>query len=93
MLKKKKTWEEIRSKGQLHFIIKQGIFGWGLPVAILVFFLTKLFEYGLEFTMYFNGEWIKDLLTNILFFQVGGIFFGWWMWKIGESKHQETALK
>jgi hypothetical protein len=91
LLKKKKTWDEIRSKGQIYFIITRGMFGWGIPTAILFIFITKLFEYGLNFTLYFDGEGIIDLFLNLLIFQIGGIFFGWWMWKIVKNKNQETT--
>jgi hypothetical protein len=92
--RKKKTWEEIRSKGQLNFILTQGIIGWGVPVAILVFFITRLLEFGINFTMYFNEGWGADLFTNILAYSlVGGVILGWWLWKIGESKYQETEFK
>jgi hypothetical protein len=90
LLRKNKTWDEISRKGKIHFIITRGNIGWGIPTAILFFFITKLFNYGLDFTKYFNEEGIKDLLLNLLVFQVGGIFFGWWMWKIVENKNQET---
>jgi hypothetical protein len=91
LLIKKKSWKEIKSKGKIHFIIKIGIIGWGVPTAILYTLINELFENGLVFTMYFNGEFIKDLLLNLLVFQVGGIFFGWWMWKIAEKSLQGSA--
>ena len=60
-------WKEDIRKGKLRFILKQGIFLWGLPMSILVYFIRV----GLKL------EFLYDFIIVGVF---GGIIFGLIMW-------------
>ncbi|WP_025025801.1 hypothetical protein [Caldalkalibacillus mannanilyticus] len=89
MFGKNTSWAEIQKRGKINFILTNGVIGWGIPTAILVFLFTQFLEFGLNFSLYFSNEWVGDLLINLIVFPIGGIFFGWLLWRSVEKKNQE----
>jgi hypothetical protein len=73
-----KRWEATRKSGRKAYIVKSGIFGWGIPVALAVT--------GLD---WYHGTPVSELgvplaIRLVLFGLVGGIAFGAVMWKMSE---------
>lgn len=87
MFFRKTSWTEIEKKGKMHFIITKGMFGWGIPTAILFFIVTSLLDYGFNIDTYLNFELLKDLLISLVIFPLCGIICGWSLWKLLETKH------
>ena len=54
------------------YILRIGVLGWGVPVAIL-FSIIQGFEYGWD-------EFLPRLIPALILFPIGGIFFGMFMW-------------
>ena len=72
-------WAKFRKLGRNQYVLRVGVLGWGVPVAIF-FSLIQSFEYGWD-------TFIFRLIPALVLFPVGGIFFGLFMWKIMERKH------
>jgi hypothetical protein len=73
-----KRWQATRESGRKAYIVKAGILGWGIPVALAVT--------GLD---WYQGTPISELgvplaIRLVLFGLVGGIAFGAVMWKVSE---------
>lgn len=71
-------WERLRQQGRKSYIIKYGILGWGIPVALAVT--------GLD---WYHGTPAIDLavplaIRLVLFGILGGLAFGASMWKFNE---------
>jgi hypothetical protein len=78
-------WETTRKSGRKAYIVKFGILGWGIPVAIAVT--------GLD---WYHGTPLSDLavpflIRLVLFGLVGGIAFGAAMWKFSEWMYAKAA--
>jgi hypothetical protein len=67
-------------KGKWHFILWHGVIGWGIPTAVLF-----------KLIMHFTGEtsFIDGLLTTLIIFPIGGIFFGAIIWVIMNRQYQK----
>lgn len=81
-------WERTRLQGRKSYIVKFGILGWGIPVALAV---TGLDVY--------HGTPLSELavplaIRLVLFGVLGGIAFGAIMWKLSEwsrARAQKTV--
>ncbi|MCK8818032.1 DUF2846 domain-containing protein [Natroniella sulfidigena] len=82
------TWGEIREKGFLYFIIKEGVIGWGLPVGGLVVLVDILTSLG-EITFY---EIILEILNTLAIFSIGGIIFGVIMWVLSTREEEKKEI-
>ncbi|REK77043.1 hypothetical protein [Paenibacillus paeoniae] len=80
-------WEVTRAKGKKNFIIFTGILGWGVPTGIL-FSTTSTFFNNQELIM--NQEFYQTLLTSLVLFPLGGIFFGLWTWHWTEKLYRKS---
>ncbi len=73
-------WEETRSKGRARFAIGSTLlWGTGLTVGTLI-------------TDYFRGRPFSAgvLLTQALFYYLGGLVLGLYSWTINEDKYRES---
>ncbi len=76
--KQLKKWEKIRNKGKMRFILVNGVVYWGVFTALLwSFFMAKMS--GTPFLSYF--------CVAIIMFPVGGLAFGFLVWKMSEKKY------
>ncbi|WP_186580299.1 hypothetical protein [Aquibacillus kalidii] len=91
MINNKMSWPEIKKKGKTHFIITQGVIGWGVTTAILFFIVTSVLDFGMNFTSYLTIEVLKDLLISLVIFPLVGIICGWLMWELLERKHRNQS--
>ena len=60
------------AKGPWYFIIIFGVIGWGIPTALLFSLIMPYFNDSLTF--------VGVLKEAIIFFPLGGIFYGFGMW-------------
>jgi len=70
----KKNWIRVSKLGRNKYIFFFGVLGWGLPVAIL-FALDQGFFNDL------SNTW-PELILAFTIFPLGGIFWGYFMWKL-----------
>ncbi|MCK8826767.1 hypothetical protein MWH25_03280 [Natroniella acetigena] len=82
------TWEEIKEKGFLYFIVRKGIIGWGLPVGCFVLLINILTSLG-EITFH---EIVLELLNTLAIFSVGGIVFGMLMWFFSKGEEEKEEI-
>jgi hypothetical protein len=62
----------ILARGRWSYILRHGILGWGVPVY--------LFDMFINFpTRHLD---LRFLLVNAVGWALGGVFFGWWTWRI-----------
>jgi hypothetical protein len=83
--KNAQRWDATRKSGRKAYIVKSGILGWGIPVAIAVTALD-----------WYHGTPLNELavpfaIRLVLFGLVGGIAFGAAMWKFSEWMHAKAA--
>ena len=74
-----KKWPEFQQLGRRQFILRYGVLGWGVPVAI-GFSLNMAFENGWD-TFLFN------LIPALILFPLVGILFGKILWYWLERKN------
>ncbi|OLS38133.1 hypothetical protein BTR22_06440 [Alkalihalophilus pseudofirmus] len=86
MFSQKKTLEEIKNKGKWHFILTEGVLSWGITTAVLFYLFMNFIEHGMNFSMYITDGWIIDFASILFAFLIGGLLFGWVMWKLVERK-------
>lgn len=76
-------WAENHQRGKRAYIIYDGILGFGLTMAIVMTFTDVLFR---------EGAW-ADFLTqvglNFIMWPIGGLCYGWIMWKYMEGRYQK----
>jgi hypothetical protein len=65
------------------FVLRYGVLGWGLPVAIL-FSLIQGYRDGWD-------GFLFQLIAALVLFPLGGILYGRYMWKVLERKHAKAA--
>ncbi len=64
--------------GRKRYILRVGVLGWGVPVAIL-FSLVQGFQLGWD-------GFLFHLIPALVLFPIGGIFFGMIMWRMARRK-------
>lgn len=80
-------WEATRKAGRLSYIVKYGVLGWGIPVAIATTVIDG-----------FQGTPVSELgvalaIRLVLFGIVGGLGFGTVMWKFSERARAKAIEK
>lgn len=80
--KRIKRWAIIREKGKMRFILIYGVLGWGLGTGILFCLIEWLLEPS------FDAK--SDIPTAIIAFLLGGVGYGWWIWKENEKLFQSS---
>ncbi|QSO47369.1 hypothetical protein [Alicyclobacillus mengziensis] len=78
--KQMERWEKVRARGKKRFILRYGVFGWGLSSGIL-FGILMMLEGSENIT---PVNWI----LNILLFMIFGYVWGLLMWSWTERKYQ-----
>ena len=68
-------------KSKTWHMVVQGSLAWGLPVALSI----QFFEYLTRDEAFFS----TDLLLRIVIFMIGGLGFGYFMWRGRENRYQQ----
>jgi hypothetical protein len=78
------AWKLLRIKGKLHFFIVNGIISYGLPMLILMAFISKPFSEGFTF---------KAACIHFITWLLAGLFFGVSMWYLNEYMYKKELFK
>ena len=70
----------ITSLTRNQYILRLGVLGWGVPVAIL-FTVIQSFEFGWD-------SFLLRLIPALILFPLGGILFGLFMWRLLQRKRE-----
>lgn len=78
-------WERTRSKGRKHFLIYNGVLGWGIPTAVIFIVLGVLLKN--DYSGLLTSSFLKSVLTSLILFTACGYFWGAWVWKSNEKNY------
>jgi len=81
-------WEKIRNKGKKKFIFQNGVLRWGLTTGLL--FSVIMYWIGEPHTLL---RFVSFLVLALIFFPIGGYFWGLWVWTASEKEHQKAIKK
>ena len=73
--------EKIISKGKWHFVFWRGVVGWGIPTALLFKLIISLIG---------DQPFTDGLVTALIIFPIGGIFFGLSMWFVMKRAYNHS---
>ncbi|MDO6426976.1 hypothetical protein Q4489_08140 [Thalassotalea sp. 1_MG-2023] len=76
-----KAWGATRSKGKLNFILISGVLSYGLPMFIMMAFVTKPYAEGFS---------SKAAIIHYIAWPVAGFLFGVTVWYITEYKYKKA---
>lgn len=76
-------WVKTREKGKQHFVLVNGVLGWGLPTAILWVFLMEILEPS-------ENIWVRPI-TALIIFPIAGVAFGHLMWNKSEKAYEKAT--
>ena len=79
-------WGVMHKLGKRKYILKYGIFFWGIPMAILGILLQYVFN-----NTYRNTQIIIiNFFITIIIFLLGGLLYGLIMWTYFERQYSKT---
>jgi hypothetical protein len=77
-------WPEFKKLGRKQFVLRYGVLGWGLPVAI-----------GWSLSMAHQNGWnqfLFFLIPSLIVFPLGGVLFGRFLWWWVERKNASSPV-
>ncbi len=78
--KNRENWEATRAKGRTRFILVTGVLGWGLPMFLfMTFWVQKV-----------SVDDVGSIALSMALWAVGGLGFGYWVWRVSEKKYLEA---
>lgn len=80
---KMEKWAKTREKGKQHFVLVNGVLGWGVSTAI---FWTLL----MEFLDPLENIWVRPTIALIIF-PIAGIAFGHLTWNKSEKAYEKAT--
>lgn len=83
----KNKWQKTRAKGKRNYIIFNGVIGWGIPTGVLFTLFTSLVN---DKSITFDQDFFRTMITSIVLFPIGGIFFGLWTWNWMERLYKKN---
>ncbi|USI26665.1 hypothetical protein ACD631_09755 [Alteromonas macleodii] len=78
-------WAKTREKGKQHFVLVNGVLGWGVPTAILWSTLMEFLEPS-------ENIWVRPIIALIIF-PIAGIAFGYFTWNKSEKTFEKESTK
>jgi hypothetical protein len=84
-------WERNRAMGRTMFIWRRGVFGWGIPVALLTIAYQIVQEQGFVWRLVMTQDLRSGIAVAALVFPLCGYLFGRWLWTTGEENYQRMA--
>ncbi len=85
-------FKKLYEKGKLNYIIKYGVFSWGVSVTILVRIIMGLTMYKTDLEKVFGNLFAVDTIYTLITFSIFGAIWGrimWW-WLEKEVKSMES---
>ncbi|PKI14341.1 hypothetical protein [Colwellia sp. 12G3] len=78
------AWELLRTKGKLRFFIVNGVLSYGLPMLILMAFISKPFSEGFTF---------QAASSHFITWSLAGLLFGVSMWYLNEYMYKKELVR
>ncbi|MDE2427150.1 MAG: hypothetical protein KGM99_00380 [Burkholderiales bacterium] len=79
--KRLQRWANTRRKGLWRFILMNGVLGWGVTTAILWSIFMSMTSQNFDFKTRFP--------LALVIFPLGGIFWGYFVWRETEKLYQK----
>lgn len=81
-------WERNRAMGRTTFIWRRGVFGWGIPVALVTIAYQVVQEQGFVWRLVMTQHLKTGIAIAMLVFPLCGYLFGRYLWTAGEENYQ-----
>ena len=85
------AWERNRAMGRSTFIWRRGVFGWGIPVALITIAYQIVQEQGFVWRLVMTQHLRTGIAIAVLVFPLCGYLFGRWLWTTGEENYERMA--
>lgn len=82
-------WKKVREKGQLNYIVSQGLLKWGVLIGIANFIGRYLVEYGITTDPILSGNANKIMLLSLITGAIIGLVMGFWSWRWKEKNSKD----
>jgi len=80
-------WERNRAMGRSSFIWRRGVFGWGIPIALVTIAYQVVQEQGFVWRLVMTQHLKTGIGVAMLVFPLCGYLFGRWLWTAGEENY------
>ena len=84
-------WERTRAMGRSTFIWRRGVFGWGIPVALLTIAYQVVQEQGFVWRLVMTQHLKTGIAIAMLVFPLCGYLFGRYLWTTGEENYERMT--
>jgi hypothetical protein len=84
-------WERNRAMGRSTFIWRRGVFGWGIPVALLTIAYQVVQEQGFVWRLVMTQHLKTGIGVAMLVFPLCGYLFGRYLWTTGEENYERMV--
>ena len=84
-------WERNRAMGRSTFIWRRGVFGWGVPVALLTIAYQVVQEQGFVWRLVMTQHLKTGIAIAMLVFPLCGYLFGRYLWTTGEENYERMV--
>jgi hypothetical protein len=81
-------WERNRALGRSTFIWRRGVFGWGIPVALVTIAYQVVQEQGFVWRLVLTQHLKTGIAIAMLVFPLCGYLFGRYLWTAGEENYE-----
>ena len=81
-------WERSRAMGRTTFIWRRGVFGWGIPVALVTIAYQVVQEQGFVWRLVMTQHLKTGIALAMVVFPLCGYLFGRYLWTVGEENYQ-----
>ncbi len=80
-------WERERAMGRSLFIWRRGVFGWGIPIALVTIAYQVVQEQGFVWRLVMTQHLKTGIGVAMLVFPLCGYLFGRWLWTTSEENY------
>ena len=84
-------WERNRAMGRTTFIWRRGVFGWGMPIALVTIAYQVVQEQGFVWRLVMTQHLKTGIGVAMLVFPLCGYLFARWLWTAGEENYQRMT--
>ncbi len=84
-------WERTRAMGRSTFIWRRGVFGWGIPVALITIAYQVVQEQGFVWRLVMTQHLKVGIGVAMLVFPLCGYLFGRYLWTTGEENYERMV--
>lgn len=85
------AWERNRAMGRSTFIWRRGVFGWGIPVALVTIAYQVVQEQGFVWRLVMTQHLKTGIGVAMLVFPLCGYLFGRYLWTTGEENYERMV--